>query len=278
MDIWQIVRLAVYIVVPFLTITLLNGIFRKIAIKKNSLALNFIKNIIEVIVIIFCVVAIVDLFDQDKVISQRILMSSSVIAVVLSIIFQTGFTNLVHGIIIVLFKPFDVGDRVQMDTGAGISGYVKQITLRHVVITNIVDNADLIIPNSVVETCVIKNLSNGKESNNKYPLVVGLTYKQAMDKEKRDLAKHIVSDCILNNPRTIDIRTNKDEDLFVKVDYSDSSVDLTCFVVTGSAEDNIIACSEIKEAILDSFGKNNIEIAYNHLEISGSIASLTVGE
>lgn len=272
MELQQIVVIVVCCILPFLLSFLINKLFKKIQKRKNDIALIFAKNIIEVLIFLGCIVTIIDMFDTEKVISQRILMSSSVLAIVLGIVFQTGLTNLVHGVMLVIYKPFNVGDRVQIDTGTGgISGYVKQITLRHVVISNIIDNADLIIPNSLVETSVIRNLNTGVTSINKYPLIVSMTYEQAQDKEILEKAKHIISQCILNNLRTVDECPEGMNDLFVKVDYSASSVDLTCFVSTLTAENNFFACSEIKEEILSEFGKNGIDFAYNHLTISGKI-------
>ena len=272
MDRSQIVKLVIFCIAPFVFIYATNGIFKRILRKKNNLSLFFFKNMLNAIVFLLCIAGIIDIFDTERVVSQRILMSSSVIAIVLGIVFQTGLTNLVHGIMLVIFKPFNVGDRVQVDVGAGISGYVKQITLRHVVIANIVDNADLIIPNSVVETCVVKNLSMGEKADNRYPLTINITYEQAKHKELRDLAKKIISDAVLSNGRTIDMREDKDEDMYVKVDYTDSAVSLTAFVYSHSAEDNFRACSEIKEVILDKFGENGIDFAHKHLEISGSLS------
>lgn len=269
---WKTIIVAcAYVIAPFVISKVLNIIFKKVNDKSNNLVVPFIKNIIEALVFISSILGLIGLFDEKGTFAQNMLMSSSVIAIVLGIVFQTGLGNLIHGVIIVIFKPFKVGDRIQIDTGTGISGYVKQITLRHVVVTNILDNADLIIPNCVVDESVIKNLSNGSEADNKYPITISMNYDDAYVKEKRELAKHIVSECILNNSRTVDPRTDKSEDLFVKIDCSASSVDLTCFVTTRSAENNIIACSEIKEAILDEFYKNGLTMAFNHMEVTGEI-------
>ena len=271
MDLNTIIWLCVFCIAPFILTKIINVVFRKIYQKKNNLLLYFLKNLINAVIFMISVFGILRLFDKDGIVGQQILMSSSVIAIVLGIVFQTGLTNIMHGVIIVMYKPFNVGDRIQIDAGAGISGYVKKITFRHVVVTNVLDNADMIIPNSVVDSSVIKNLTNGDDANNRYPLIVSMTYEQAQDKAKRELAKHIISECILANPRTADTRENKDEDLFVKVDLAESSVNMTCFVTTNSAENNIVACSEIKEAILDRFAEEGLEFAYNHLEIVGHI-------
>lgn len=272
MDIKTVIILAVLLVAPFILTKLINKIFKKIYLKKNNLLMCFTKNVINAVIFVGFFLGFINVIDKEGIFKQQILMSSSVIAIVLGIVFQTGLTNIMHGIIIVMYKPFNVGDRIQIDSsGSVISGYVKKITFRHVVVTSIIDNADLIIPNSVVDSSVIRNLSNGEDELNRYPITVSMTYEQAQVKEIRDKAKHIVSECILNDSRTADIREDKNSDIFVMVSLEDSSVNLTAFVTTTSAENNIEACSEIKEAILDRFAEEGIDFAYNHLEIMGHI-------
>ena len=52
---------------------------------------------------------------------------------------------------------------------------------------------------------------------------------------------------------------------------SESSVDLTVFVETRTAEENFLAATQIKEKILKEFPEAGITFAYNHLEISGRL-------
>jgi 5'-3' exonuclease len=72
----------------------------------------------------------------------------------------------------------------------------------------------------------------------------------------------------------VDVRDDKNEDLFIKVDLAESAVTLTCFINTKTAEDNYIACSEIKEALLEKYHEAGISFAYNHLELKGGLRIL----
>ena len=92
--------------------------------------------------------------------------------------------------------------------------------------------------------------------------------------DKLKLAKRLFSDAVFENKNTVDVRDDKNEDLFIKVDLAESAVTLTCFINTKTAEDNYIACSEIKEALLEKYHEAGISFAYNHLELTGGLRIL----
>ena len=154
--------------------------------------------------------------------------------------------------------------------GAHISGYVKSMTLRHTVVVSIIDNAEYTIPNSQLDNANIKNLTT-QDMPNRFPLTVSITYEDAQDTEKLQRAKKIFSNLVLENERTINKAAKQGDDLFVKVDFADSAVTLTCFIETHTAEANFTACSEIKERLLEEYKKADIEFAYNHLQLTGSV-------
>lgn len=264
----------IFIILSLIAIQILEVIFKKIYIKQGkTIGFTFLKAVLKGFIILSIVIKIFAYSDLFTKFANTILMSSSLLVVVLGFVFQEGLSNIVHGLMITIFKPFDVGNRVQINMcGEIISGYIKSVNLRHTIITGILDNAELIIPNSQLDNSIIKNLSNQNEAN-RYPIIIGITYKDAQNFDKLQLAKQIMSDAILQNKYTIDEREDKNKNIFVKVDYAESKVTLTAFVSTQSAEDNIIACSEIKEVLLNKFLEHDIHFAYNCLEISGTLNS-----
>ncbi len=260
-----------YVVLCFLIVKLVDKIFKRIiSHKEDSIKLQFLSGIIKIAIIIFFLFRIAALSTLLSSFSNTILMSSSLIVVVLGFIFQEGLSNIIHGFIITVFRPFKVGDRVEINNGTErLTGYVREVTLRHTVITGVIDNAEYIIPNSVLDNCVIRNLTT--VGNNKYPLKVSITYKDAADEHKLRLAKSIFSAAVLDNDLTRNSVVNDDGELNVKIDMSESSVDLTVFVETRTAEENFLAATQIKEKILKEFPEAGITFAYNHLEISGRL-------
>lgn len=261
------------VLICLVILRLINLLFQGMEKKKGRVGVkfSFMKGVLEAVTIIYTVLRIATLSDMMSRFANTILMSSSLLVVVLGFVFQEGLSNIIHGFIITIFKPFDIGDRVEIDLSGGqISGYVKDITLRHTVIVSILDNAESIIPNSLLDTSVIRNLTTQDQSN-RYPLIVSIPYADAQNEKKLQKAKELISGAILENPLTVDTRKEKDQPLFVKVDLGDSAVTLTCFIDTKTAEDNFTACSQIKEVLLQRFAEAGIDFAYQHLEISGVI-------
>lgn len=242
--------------------------------KESSIKGSFIKGLFKALVAVFTVIQIASLSNVLSKFANTILMSSSLLVVVIGFVFQEGLSNIVHGTIIALFKPFDIGDRVEVViSGEKISGYIKSMTLRHTVVLSIIDNAESIIPNSLLDNTTVKNLSK-QSSSKRYPLTVAITYEDAQTDDKLKIAKRLFSDAVFENKYTVDVRTDKNQDLFIKVDLADSAVTLTCFIDTKTAEDNYIACSEIKEALLEKYHEAGISFAYNHLELKGGLRIL----
>ena len=262
---------ALYLLAGLILIRIIAMVFNRIEKhREKTIQLSFIKGVLQALVFLIVGLRIMALSNVLAGFMSTILMSSSLIVVVLGFIFQEGLSNIVHGFIITLFHPFEVGDRVEVVVGGEkITGYVCAMTLRHTVVRNIVDNAECIIPNSVLDSSMIRNLTSS--DGNRYPVVVNITYENAQDPEKMKRAKELISESILEHRKTVDTRKDPSRPLFVNVSYQDSSVALTCFVTTKTAEDNYLACSEIREAILTKFKENGIDFAYQHMQLTGTV-------
>ena len=129
-----------YVVLCFLIVKLVDKIFKRIiSHKEDSIKLQFLSGIIKIAIIIFFLFRIAALSTLLSSFSNTILMSSSLIVVVLGFIFQEGLSNIIHGFIITVFRPFKVGDRVEINNGPErLTGYVREVTLRHTVITGVI--------------------------------------------------------------------------------------------------------------------------------------------
>lgn len=269
------IKAVILILFGFVTVKLIGIIFRKMKAKKgNSIQMSFIRSLLQALVIIFVVIGVGSMSEVMQSFANTILMSSSLIVVVMGFVFQEGLSNLIHGFIITLFKPFNVGDRIEVTIdGEKLTGYVESLSLRHTIVRNIIDNAECIIPNSVMDKATVRNLTTENKIN-RYPLKVSIPYAVAKDAQKYALAKQIVADAISSNKHTVNARKDKKEPLFIKVDLAESSVLLSCFVQTNTAEENFIACSEISEDIIRKFSENDIDFAFNHMELSGAVSML----
>ena len=155
--------------VLIVALKLVDLIFRPWKKKKTSIHISFLKGCLKAFLIITIGMKICSLSETLSGFTSQILMSSSLIVVVLGFVFQEGLSNIVHGFILSIFKPFQIGDRVMITIdGEGITGYIESIDLRSTIIKNVVNSSHVIVPNSKMDMCVIDNSyfdSNSVSSN-----------------------------------------------------------------------------------------------------------------
>ncbi len=103
--------------------------------------------------------------------------------------------NFAGGVMILLFKPFKVGDTIEAQ---GQSGKVKEIQIFNTLITT-PDNKLIIIPNGGLSTGIMKNYS--KEPTRRVDWEFGIGYGDSYDKAKAVIDKLLASDSrILQDP------------------------------------------------------------------------------
>lgn len=193
-------------------------------------------------------------------------MSAAVITLCVAIatfILQEGITNIIHGLIFRIFSNVHNGDRVEIFVdGTSYTGTVAKRNIRHIIINDIQTNAEIVIPNCKVDMSVIKNSYNGKEEHNKYIVELPVSYPDAENPTVSAIIKSTIestiNDCEWTTANTPSIIIN----------FKDSYVGYSFFVITNSVEDNFKACSWIKENLMQSLAKENIHIPYNVLDVN----------
>ncbi len=238
--------------------------------KKNSIHMSFLKGILQALVIVSFVLQIGSLSDTFSKFYSSILMSSSLIVVVLGFVFQEGLSNIVHGFMLILFKPFELGDRIKIIIdGQQLTGYVKTINLRNTVIQNITNNSFVIIPNAKMDLCIIDNSYFDADALNSNFLDASITYESNLEK-----ACSIMSECITHHPLVQKARKTGEKDTPVNVMVyvlADSGIGLRASVVTKTIEENFLACSDIRKELLHRFSQEaDVDFAYPHMVVKSA--------
>jgi small conductance mechanosensitive channel len=108
---------------------------------------------------------------------------------------KDSLANFASGVMLILFKPFRVGDAV---TAAGVSGSVERIDIFNSVI-NTWDNQKIIVPNSKITGDIITNIN--ANPTRRIDLVIGISYDDDVEKARKILQDLIGSDSrILSDP------------------------------------------------------------------------------
>lgn len=164
---------------------------------------------------------------------------------------QGSLSNFAAGVMLIIFKPFKVGDFVEL---AGKMGTVKEIQIFNTIL-NSPDNVRIIVPNGQVTGSNIMNYTvNGTR---RIDLVVGVSYDDDLKK-----AHQVIENVILSDERIL-----KEPAYTVAVsELGDSSVN---FVVRPwvNAADYWVVRFDITEKIKLALDKNDITIPYPQRDI-----------
>lgn len=252
-----------------LFVKIISRIFNKAERNKN-IHLKFLKSLLQGLIVVVGIFFIGNQFPAFEKFSSTILASSSLLVVVIGFTLQEGLSTIIHGMMISIFHPFNIGDRIRIEE-KNITGIVENITLRHTVVKNITTSAMFKIPNDLMDKAIIENFQVEEIHTNF--LDVQIRYEDDVEK-----AMKIMEEVITSHPLTIDIRTKEQIEsgipqvLVLVRDFAESGIDLRAVsVVTKTINDNFKACSDIRLELLKKFKENNISIPYPHNEILGKL-------
>jgi len=225
---------------------------------------KFFKNAIAAVVWFVAIAAIVSLIPKLKTIAVTMFAGAGIFVAILGFAAQEAFSNIINGIFVVIFKPFRVGDLIQV--GERYYGTVEDITLRHTVIADF-ENKRVIIPNATIGKETIKNDNINDNRICKW-VEVGVSYDSDLQ-----LAIDILRSVCENHPMCIDARTASDKQkglpkVVIRVKgFGDSSIDLRAMVWVNDAHKGFQMHSEINQKLKEEYDRQGVEIPFPHRTI-----------
>lgn len=121
-----------------------------------------------------------------------ILTGFGVAGVIIGFALQDTLSNFASGMMLLIYRPFDVGDFVE---AGGVSGKVSHMSLVNTTIRTF-DNQIIIVPNSKIWGDTIKNVTH--ERVRRVDMVFGIGYKDSIEQ-----AEAILHDIIDNHPAVL---------------------------------------------------------------------------
>jgi len=187
----------------------LTGFTEKIMNKRqvDPTVVSFVGNMTYIGLLVFVVLA---------ALGQLGIQTTSFIAVIgaaglaIGLALQGSLSNFAAGFLMIIFRPFKVGDFIE---GAGVAGTVEKIQIFTTQLKT-PDNKTIIIPNAKLSGDNIVNFS--AKGTRRVDMVFGIGYGDDMDK-----ARKIITDVIDNDPRVLKDPPPK----IAVVALGDSSVD-----------------------------------------------------
>ena len=153
---------------------------------------TFICNLARTALMVVLVIAVIGALGVETT-SFIAIFGAAGLAVGLAL--QGSLSNFASGVLIVLFRPYRVGDFIE---AAGISGSVEQVQILTTVLKT-GDNKQIIVPNSQIMDSIITNYS--ANDSRRIDMVIGVGYDDDLDKVRATLEELIQSESrILEEP------------------------------------------------------------------------------
>lgn len=251
-----ILKFALPPAIAFIAVRFINAAFDKTKLN-GRIHLVLLKSLLIALAWVLAITASLSNLPGFTKAWSTLIAGSGILAVVVGLAAQETFSNVFAGFAISASRtrPFEVGDRVLI--GSIGPGYVRDLSLRHVVLETY-DNQKIFIPNSIVGSSVVTNFT--QMPGYAAPIEISVAYGTPLEK-----AMQIMEEVLLSHPKHFG-----GNNVNVRIDKTlDSGILLKGFVFTPKVEDSLRACSDCYLEIIRRFNEEGIEIPYNKLEILG---------
>ncbi len=194
------------------------------------------------------------------VLSQFGIAASSVVAVLgsagltVGLALQGSLSNFAGGVLILLLKPFVVGDYI-VESGGGMEGTVKEITIFYTKLAT-GDNRVILVPNGTLSNSSIINAS--AMDKRRIDIEVGVAYNSDLAK-----VKEVLLDLIMNDEARLE---NEAANVFVSV-LGDSSITMGIRLWVKSS-DYWTAKWRITENVKHALDANGIVIPLPQMDVN----------
>lgn len=216
--------------------------------KSDPTVITFVSSLAKYAVLAFAVIAALAKFGIQTA-SFVAVLGAAGLAVGLAL--QGSLSNFAAGVLILIFKPFKVGDFI---SAGGAAGTVKEVGIFTTTVFS-PDNQKIIIPNSAVTSGIITNVT--ANDTRRVDLVASIGYGDDIQK-----AREVLTNTLVNHPKVL-----KDPAPTVEVGkLADSSVD---FVVRPwvKTQDYWDVFFSITRSIKEDLDKANISIPFPQQDV-----------
>ncbi len=216
---------------------------------------SFLSQLAQIAIYIVALSLYAHLIPAMRALGTALLAGVSVASVVIGLAAQNTLGNLIAGISLVLYRPFSVGDRIQVTAASGLeTGVVESLTLGYTVLQTF-DNRRIVVPNSAMASQVMVNLTS-KDPRVMASIPVNIGYDSDVDRARSILlglaSKHPAAETVVGCP---------------VIELGDSSVVLN---LRAWCADPVKAKQfeyEILEQVKKEFDREGIEIPYAYRNV-----------
>ncbi|SPE55381.1 conserved membrane hypothetical protein [Verrucomicrobia bacterium] len=161
----------------------------------DRMAVRFLAQLARFGVYFFAFISYAHLVPALSSLGKAWLASVGVISVIVGLAAQNTLGNLIAGISLLLYRPFKLGDRLQVMAPSGLeTGVVESLALGYTLLKTD-DNRRVVVPNSVMASQTTINLSR-EDPREICSVAIGISYDSNIDH-----ARAILLDLASKNPK-----------------------------------------------------------------------------
>lgn len=204
---------------------------------------NFFASTLRYVVIILTVLAVLGKFGVETT-SFLAIFGAAGLAIGLAL--QGTLSNLAAGVMMMIFRPFKIGDFVEI---AGMTGSVTSVTMFITELTT-PDNIQRLIPNGDVWGAAITNFA--AHDTRRFDLVFGIGYGANINH-----GMEVISACLAAEPRVM----QDPEPMVAVTNLGGSSVDITARAWCARSDFFALQC-DLRKAVKEALDEANIDIPF----------------
>ena len=209
---------------------------------------GFVKNLLKVVILIFMVLSIAGALGLPI---ATFIAALGAAGVAVGLALKDYLANFASGIVLIVLKPFHVGDFIEADD---ITGTVKSIELMYTHLTT-PDNKEIILPNTMLTNDRVVNYSANEIR--RLGLLFAIGYQEDIDHAKR-----VLLDLLADSARALD----EPEPVIGVEAQGPSSITLAVWVWCKGG-DYIPLKHELNQAVKERFAAEHIAIPFPQMDV-----------
>lgn len=230
----------------------LDKLLLKIFTKKNlDVSLNsFLRSIIIIALKVLLIITVAGMIGIQMT-SFIAILGAAGLAVGMAL--QGTLQNFAGGVIILLLKPYKVGDYIEQ---GGISGIVKEIQVFNTLLITL-DNKVIVVPNTQLATNTLTNYTRSEKR--RVDVNVGIAYGEDINK-----ARKVLIDLAMSHPDVL--KDEADAPVVAVLELGASSINLQLRAWT-KTENYWGVMGALTQGTYETLKENQIEIPFDQLQV-----------
>jgi small conductance mechanosensitive channel len=221
-------------------------------LNKSNVDVGVVKFVDSIIKVIGYLVIIIIICGEIGIQTTSLITLLGTASLSIGLALEGCLSNFAGGVLILVTKPFVVGDYIVVND---VEGNVEKIDIIYTTLLT-VDNKSIKIPNGTVSNSVLTNVTH--QTKRRVDVSIGIHYEDDIKKAKEILAGLI---------KRCEYALSDDENVVIVKELAESSITLE--IRMWSLTENYWAAKfYLNEAIKEAFDENGIRIPYNQLDVN----------